>query len=168
MPTRSTAVAVALALVTIAGCARTPAPGAPRTLTGAWRADVQFESGAFQPVKDLSFLYVFNDGGTMTESSNYDGLPPVPPAYGEWRATGGGGYEAKYSFFTTKPPADVASIPTGGGWMPAGHGVLTESIRLAPDGRTYDSTIEMVLYDSAGKPAAGGGRALAHAVRAGF
>ena len=36
-------------------------------------------------MKDLEFMYVFNVGGTMTASSNYDGAPPVPPAYGVWR-----------------------------------------------------------------------------------
>ena len=41
-------------------------------LVGEWRAHLQFTSGAFAPVKDLEFMYVFNQGGTMTESSNYD------------------------------------------------------------------------------------------------
>ena len=46
------------------------------------------KSGAFAEVKDLEFMYVFNAGGTMIESSNYDGTPPVPSAYGIWKKTG--------------------------------------------------------------------------------
>ena len=40
-------------------------------LAGAWRGKVQFTSGAFAEIKDLEFMYAFNAGGTMTESSNY-------------------------------------------------------------------------------------------------
>ena len=49
-------------------------------LVGAWKGKVQFKTGAFAAVTDLDFLYVFNAGGTMTESSNYDAAPPVTPA----------------------------------------------------------------------------------------
>ena len=57
-------------------------------IVGAWKGKVQFKSGAFAEVKDLEFMYVFNAGGTMIESSNYDGTPPVPSAYGIWKKTG--------------------------------------------------------------------------------
>ena len=147
------------------GCSRAPAPVAPPALSGAWHASVQFQGGAFASVKDLEFLFVFNSGGTMTESSNYDGLPPVPPAYGEWRATGADQFEAKYTFFTTRPPEDVKSLATGGGWLPAGHGMLKESIHMAADGRAYDSTIALELFDMAGKPVSGGGSGTVHATR---
>ena len=40
------------------------------SLVGAWRGKVQFKTGGFPAVKDLEFMYVFNAGGTMTESSN--------------------------------------------------------------------------------------------------
>lgn len=52
------------------------------SLVGAWRSQIRFNGGSFAEIKDLQFMYVFNAGGTMTESSNYDGAPPVPPAYG--------------------------------------------------------------------------------------
>src|SRR5205809_392830 len=68
-------------------------------LIGAWSGSVQFTTGAFATTKDLEFMYVFNAGGTMTESSNYDGAPPVPPAYGIWREVGERRYEAKYNYF---------------------------------------------------------------------
>jgi hypothetical protein len=126
---------------------------------------VQFSGGSFAAIKDLEFLYVFNLGGTMTESSNYDAVPPVAPAYGEWRATGERQFEAKYTFFTTSPPKDLSSLTTGGGWLPAGSGVLTERITLAADGRSFDSTIELALFDTSGKPIAGGGQATGHATR---
>jgi hypothetical protein len=150
-----------LALLLVAGC-RTSAPerGAVPALVGAWRAKVQFTDGAFATVEDLEFLYVFNAGGTLVESSNYDEAPPVPPAYGEWRQTAAGRFEAKYSFFTTR--ADE------GAWMPAGSGVLVEKIALASDGRSYDSTLALELFDAAGKPVPGGGQAAVHARRAGF
>lgn len=161
-------VLAALALLSLAGCARAPEPSRPPALVGAWRASVQFSSGMLAPVRNLEFLYVYNAGGTMTESSNYDGVPPVPPAYGEWRESGAGKFEAKYSFFTTNPPADVKSLTTGGGWTPAGSGVLTERITVAADGRSYDSSMTLELFDMAGKPAAGGGEATVHARRVGF
>jgi hypothetical protein len=152
----------------LGGCTHTAAPAAPPALIGAWRAKVQFSSGSFATIQDLEFMYVFNSGGTMTESSNYDGVPPVPPAYGEWIATGAGAFEAKYTFFTTRPPADLKSLPTGGGWLPAGSGMLIEKIQLTAGGQSYDSSIHLELFDTAGKPVAGGGEARAHATRAGF
>ena len=159
---------VALTFASLAGCARAPEPATSPALVGAWRANVQFSGGAFAQVKDLEFLYVFNSGGTMTESSNYDATPPVPPAYGEWRQTGAGRFEAKYTFFTTSPPSDVKLLATGAGWPPAGSGVLTERSTLAADGRSYDSQLTLELFDPAGKPVAGGGEATVHATRAGF
>jgi len=65
-------------------------------LVGAWQGKVQFKNGPYAAIKDLEFMYVFNVGGTMTESSNYDAAPPVPPAYGVWRKTGPHQFEAKY------------------------------------------------------------------------
>jgi len=46
-------------------------------LVGAWRSRIQFTSGAFAGITDLQFMTVYNAGGTLTESSNYDGAPPV-------------------------------------------------------------------------------------------
>ena len=66
-----------------AGCTHMREANEPG-LVGAWRGKVQFTSGAFAATTNLEFCYVFNEGGTMTESSNYDGAPPVPPAYGVW------------------------------------------------------------------------------------
>ncbi len=158
------------ALLLVAGCARTAPPAtnaAPPALIGAWRANVQFESGAFATIRDLQFLYVFNAGGTMTESSNYDGAPPVPPAYGAWRETAANQFEAKYVFFTTRPPGEFKEISGGAGWLPSGHGTLTERYTIAGDGRTFESTIAFELFDAAGKPVAGGGAGRAHGERIG-
>jgi hypothetical protein len=157
-------------LLTACGGASSPSSGeaAEREgLVGAWRSHIQFSSGAFAAVKDLEFMYVFNAGGTLTESSNYDGAPPVPPAYGTWRKNGDQ-YEAKYAYFATKPPATFDDITKGGGWSPAGHGVLTEKITLAGDGRTYKSQISYVMYDPSGKPVEGGGEGSATGERMGF
>jgi len=148
---------VAAALLLAAGCtARRTVPSA--SLAGAWRSSVQFESGAFAPVKNLEFMYVFNEGGTMTESSNYDAAPPVPPAYGVWRSLESGEFEARYEFFMTAPsPPDA--FKTGGGWVPSGRGVLTERIKLSDDGQSFTSTIRYEAFDATGKPAEGGGSA---------
>jgi hypothetical protein len=89
-----------------------------------------------------------------------------PPAYGEWRSTAPDQFEARYTFFTTAPTADVKSL--SGGWLPAGSGVLTERIKLAADGRTFDSSLKLEMFDTSGKPVAGGGEASAHGTRAGF
>jgi hypothetical protein len=134
-------------------------------LTGAWKGKVQFKTGAFAAVKDLDFLYVFNAGGTMTESSNYDAMPPVTPAYGGWEKTGPRQYEARYVYYWTKPPAALDEITKGGGWSPGGHGVLTQKITLSEDGNSFDSTIKYEVFDSQGKPTDPSSEASAQGVR---
>jgi hypothetical protein len=166
-------IAVVFVGVLAAGC-RQPAPAGVAArpgeadLAGAWRARVQFTSGALAGVKDLEFMYVFNAGGTMTESSNYDGAPPVPPAYGVWRRTGPGAFEAHYEFYATRAPAAFAEIAAGGGWLPAGRGVLVETIVLAADGASFTSTIAYTAFDPAGAPVAGGGGGTVSGTRIGF
>lgn len=137
-------------------------------MIGAWRAKVQFLTGPFASVKDLEFLYAFNAGGTMTESSNYDGVPPVAPAYGVWRQTGPREFEAKYMYFTTQPPKKFEDISGGGGWMPSGYGVVTEKTTLTADGRRFKSKIHYEAFDAAGKPVEGGGEAEGTGERIGF
>ena len=138
------------------------------SLVGAWRSKVQFKSGAFAAVKDLEFMYVFNAGGTMTESSNYDGAPPVPPAYGMWRKLGPGQFEAKYEFYSTKAPTSFDEIAKGGGWMPAGHGVFLETIMLSEDGRSFTSIMKYEAFDQAGNHVEGDGEAETKAERIEF
>ncbi len=167
---RSRGRSLLLAAALVTGCARSAAPPEPAAvpaLAGAWRSPVQFTSGAFASIKDLEFMYVFNQGGTMTESSNYDGAPPVPPAYGTWREVGPGEFEARYEFFLTRPPGGVGELTGGGGWMPAGRGVLTERISLAADGESFTSILTYEAFDRAGKAAAGGGQATGRGVRNG-
>ena len=136
-------------------------------LVGAWRSKIQFTSGAFAGITDLQFMTVFNAGGTLTESSNYDGAPPVPPAYGVWRRIGPDRYEATYEFYSTRPPARLDEVTTSG-WLPAGRGRFVERIALAPDGRSYTSTIRYTAFGTNGEPVDGGGEANAHATRIGF
>jgi hypothetical protein len=137
-------------------------------LVGEWRAKLQFTSGAFAPIKDLEFMYVFNQGGTMTESSNYDASPPVPPAYGIWRKVGPREFEAKYEFYVTKPPAAFGEIAKGGGWGPAGRGVFLERITVSEDGASFNSKIKYDQFDTAGKPMEGGGEATGQGVKLAF
>jgi hypothetical protein len=163
----------ALALTTVllaAGCAtsRTSSHSDAGNLVGAWRGHVQFKTGAFAEVKDLDFMYVFNAGGTMTESSNYDAAPPVPPAYGVWRQSGPRQFEAKYAYYATKPPAAFDDIAKGNGWSPAGRGVLLETITLSEDGRMFTSTIKYDAFDASGKPTETGSVAETTAVRMDF
>jgi hypothetical protein len=162
-------------LALLSGCVATQSNESPSgsstrvsSLVGAWRSRVHFTSGAFAIVKDLEFLYVFNAGGTMTESSNYDGSPPVPPAYGVWRNVGPRVFEAKYLFYATKPPAKFEEIAGGGGWPPAGHGELVERITVAPDGQSFTSTIQYAAFDNANKPVEGGGNATGSGARIKF
>jgi hypothetical protein len=130
-------------------------------LVGAWRGRVQFTSGAFAETKDLEFMYVFNVGGTMTESSNYDAAPPVPPAYGVWRKVGLRKYEAKYQFFQSKAVTTADELLKGGGWGPDGYGILAQKVTLSADGNSFDSRITLALFDKEGKPVAGGGEGTA-------
>jgi hypothetical protein len=150
-------------MLAIAGCAPGPA-AAPPPLVGAWRSSLQFETGALAPIKDLEFMVVFNAGGTMTESSNYDGAPPVPPAYGVWRELKPSEFEAKYEFFATVP-SDTEAFLKGAGWLPAGRGVITERITVAADGQTFTSTLRYDAFDSKGGPLEGGGEAKGRAMR---
>ena len=122
------------------------------TLVGAWRSKIVFRSGPLAEMRDLEFLYAYNAGGTMTESSNYDAMPPVTPAYGVWKKTGPKQYEARYVYYWTKPPAALEEITKGGGWSPGGHGVLTQNITLSDDGSSFDSTIKYEVFDQTGKP----------------
>lgn len=137
-------------------------------LQGEWRAKLQFSSGAFAPIKDLEFMYSFNQGGTMTESSNYDASPPVPPAYGIWRRTGPKEFEAKYEFYVTKAPANFSEIAKGGGWGLAGRGVFVEHITVSDDGNSFTSKIKYDQFDVAGAPAEGGGEAEGQGVKLAF
>lgn len=127
-------------------------------LVGAWRSKVVFRSGALAEMKDLEFLYAYNAGGTMTESSNYDeAANSSPPAYGVWKQTGPRTFETKYVFYTTRAPGPGDGSPNSSDWWPAGHGVLTETIKLSDDGQTYASAITLALFDRTATPIVGGG-----------
>jgi hypothetical protein len=134
-------------------------------LAGAWRGKVQFTSGAFAEIRDLEFMYAFNAGGTMTESSNYDATPPVPPAYGVWKKVGPRKYTAKYHFFQSKAVTTADELIKGGGWVPNGHGILAQTMTLSADGKSFDSRIVPELFDKDEKPSPGGGEAAATAKR---
>ena len=145
------------------GCGPAPSsnPGAfadPPTLAGAWRSKVTFHSGPLAGMKGLEFLYAYNAGGTMTESSNYDEAEnSSPPAYGVWKQIDARTFETKYMFYTTQVAGPGDGTKGNRDWWPAGHGELTEAITLADDGRTYASTIRLSLFDRANAPIAGGG-----------
>ena len=137
-------------VLALAACA--PAPPAKddaASLVGAWRSHISFSSGPFAAIKDLEFMFVFHAGGTLTESSNYDAAPPVPPAYGVWRKTGEGKYEAHYEFYVSKAPPTTAELPNG--WLPAGRGAFDETITLSSDGRSFTSTIRYQGFDAVGQ-----------------
>jgi hypothetical protein len=159
------------AVLLVTGCAKAPPAEAPAepavTLAGAWRSQLQFETGAFAPIKDLEFMYVFNDGGTMTESSNYDGAPPVPPAYGVWRSVGPNEFEAKYEYYATAMAA-APEFAKGAGYPPSGRGVFVERITVSADGQSFTSTMKYDAFDMKGAPIEGGGEAKGKAVRIQF
>lgn len=176
-PFRHTLAAL-LALTTLSGCelARVPqaqgvaagvTPGSE--LTGAWRSKIRFDKGVLSGVDDLEFLYAYNAGGTMTESSNYDeAATSSPPAYGVWRKTGPRQFETRYVFFQTRAPVASDGEGVAGGWLPAGHGVLTETIMLSADGNTYTSTVHYASFDKDGQATDGGGDATGAGTRIAF
>ena len=134
-------------------------------LVGAWHSSVHFDSGPFASLTDLEFLYVFNSGGTMTESSNYDGAPPVAPAYGAWDRVGPNEFIASYEFFVTKAPVRIDELANGGGWLPDGRGRFDERIQLAADGASFESTIRYTPLKSDGSAAGEAVHGRARAVR---
>jgi hypothetical protein len=138
------------------------------TLAGAWRGPVHFTSGALAGAKDLEFMYAFNVGGTMTESSNYDASPPGPPAYGVWRKVGARKYELKYLFFQSESVTTADAIVKAGGWAPGGYGVLSQRVDLSEDGKSFDSRVVLELFDKEGKTAKGGGEGTATGRRIAF
>ncbi len=162
MKQRVLVTALMLAIVlTIAGCAngRSSRNGSVDrdALVGAWRSTIVFQNGPLAEMKGLEFLYAYNAGGTMTESSNYDeAANSSPPAYGVWKQTDPRTFETKYVFYTTKAPGPEDGAPNSSDWWPAGHGVLTEMITLSDDGQTYTSTITLATYDRAGASTGGG------------
>ena len=143
--------AVAAMLCALATIARSQTASGSDELAGAWRGKVTFTSGMFASLKDLEYMYSFNVGGTMTESSNYDAVPPVPPAYGVWRKTGPRKYEAKYTWFQSKSIATSADLMKEGGWGPGGYGIIRQTITLSADGNKFTSTIRVEMFDNAGK-----------------
>ena len=56
----------------------------------------------------------------------------------------------------------------GGGCAPAGRGVFVERITLAENGDSFSSKIRYDQYDTAGKPAEGGGEATGRGARLRF
>lgn len=139
-----------------------------RDLAGAWTSKVQLTSGAYAEVKDLTFKMVFNVGGTMSESSNYDAAPPASPAYGVWRRISSRKFEAKYEFFQPQSATTSEEILKNNGWLPGGYGILRETITLSRDGNTFDSAISIDMFDNAGKAIAGGGKGTARGTRIKF
>ena len=65
-------------------------------------------------------------------------------------------------------PSAPEQFKAGAGWLPSGRGVFTERITLAPDGRTFTSTIRYQLFDAKGAAIDGGGEAIGRAVRIEF
>ena len=160
------AIAVLVGAVPAIGAGQSD-PGSDN-LVGAWRGKVQFTSGAFVELKDLEYMYAFAAGGTMTESSNYDAVPPVPPAYGVWKKIGPRNYEAKYQFYQTKAVSSADELVKGGGWLPDGYGTLTQHFTLSADGNSFESRITLEMFDKQGKTAAGGGEGTASGTRIRF
>ena len=153
---------------TIASLSLGPHTAEAQDLAGAWRGPVTFSSGMFAGLKSLEYMYVFSAGGTMTESSNYDGVPPVTPAYGVWRKTGARTYEAKYQWFQTKAVKTSDELVKNGGFMPDGYGIITQTITLAADGNSFTSRISAAMFDNAGKAIAGGSSGTASGTRIRF
>jgi hypothetical protein len=163
-----TACAIALVAATSPSTSLAQTRKATDSLAGAWHGKVQFTTGGFATVKDLEFMYAFNAGGTMTESSNYDGAPPAPPAYGVWHKVAPRKYEARYRFFQPKSVSSADELIKGGGWAPDGYGILTQKITISADGNAFDSKLTLKLFNKEGKAIDGGGEATASGKRIRF
>ena len=61
-----------------------------------------------------------------------------------------------------------SEFKAGAGWLPSGRGVFTERITVAPDGRTFTSTIRYQMFDANGAAIEGGGEATGRGVRIDF
>lgn len=159
-------ICIGLAIISFASRAQAQARG--DNLAGAWHGKVTLSSGMFAGLKGLEYSYVFNQGGTMTESSNYDGVPPVPPAYGVWRKTAARTYEAKYRFYQTRAVKTSDELVKQGGFMPDGYGVIVQTMTLSADGNSFTGRISVAMFDNDGKPIAGGGSGTASGERIRF
>ena len=96
---------------------------------------MQLRDGDFAAVDDLEFMYVFNLGGTLTESSNYDAAPPVPRPTASGGRSAPGRFEARYEFYPTRAAGCAGDdLTAGGGWLAAGRGIFSETITVADDG----------------------------------
>jgi len=137
-------------------------------IVGAWRSTVQFTSGPFAAVNDLEFMYLFNAGGTMIESSNYDAAPPVPPAYGVWRSLDSNRFELRYEFYMTQVPDSSKNLSIESGWLPAGRGLFVDTVTLSSDGKSFVSKAHFSPLDQSGKAIEGGGVASMKGERIGF
>jgi len=124
--------------------------GSSPGLEGGWRARVTIASGPIAGVGQFLFTYAL--GGGLVESSNFDEMPPVPPAYGSWVTTGGLNFQSTYVFFTTvlADPNDV-----GAGWQVSGSGKIKEAIQLKNDRNSYASNLSYQLFDSNDGPLLG-------------
>jgi hypothetical protein len=104
----------------------------------------------------------------MTESSNCDAAPPVPPAYGVWKPVGARKYEAKYRFYQSKAVSSTDEPVKDGGWAPDGYGILAQKITLSADGNSFESRIILEPFNKDGKAMPGGGAAIASGKRIRF
>jgi hypothetical protein len=130
----------------VTGPAGTPGP-IQTGLEGSWRVEVTIATGPFVGVQQ--FLVMYSAGGGMVESSNFDEMPPVPPAYGSWEATGESTFRSTYVFFTTE---SVDGQNPGAGWAHSGSGKFQESITVGPNRLDYTSRLSYQLYDVADQP----------------
>jgi hypothetical protein len=164
-------IVVAATAMSVDGCsdavssAPPPQSTALAPLVGAWRTKVQFSAGAQSDVHDLEFMYSFNAGGTLTQSSNYDGTPPVPPGYGLWRQTGPRTFELRYAFYA---PAKFVKSGRSAAWVPSGRGLYRETLEVSADAKSYHSRIVYDLVDPNGTPVPGGGEGEASGSRTTF
>ena len=160
----------------LAGCTA-QAPGGPQPvtsvspppLTGAWRASIDVKSGAF------------TDGQGPRVHVR---VPHRPHAHRVVEPRRGAAGAAGLRRLAIRPGQrdglrgqvrvlhDRAVTPeefkAGAGWLPSGRGVFTERITVAPDGRTFTSTIRYELFDPMGAAIEGAGEATGRGVRIDF
>jgi hypothetical protein len=113
----------------------------PQELEGTWELRVTLRScqtGA--PEKTFRAISIFNNAGTLTETSAND-VPPVGGVgQGFWRHVGGPNYTAVMKLFCFNPDGSFAGIER-----------VTRNIELSDDCDGFSATASVEVFDPADK-----------------
>jgi hypothetical protein len=142
--------AVVLIAISLIACTQAPTPS---PMKGAWESHVAFTGGALRADEESAISLCLQRRRNDDRVIELRRRPPDPPAYGVWKEVSPNRFQLKYIFYVTKPPSRFEELVGGQGWLPNGHGVITEDITLSADGNSWQSKIHWDAFDMDGKPA---------------